>query len=172
MYPSIETIVTGHGISAAVALQRQWPFQEVIYWRYMEVPYIKPMIQGYVREYPHKTRQKKHGRDRIYLSWTHPTEMGWISHKTSCGIQNTQRWTHQQSTSDHFINILRQGAGTARCVSVSPSELACWVRGPGLADLPQGFLQNAMDSNHGEIRKLIYILNVAFSGFRVCDMLD
>ena len=25
----------------------QWPFQEAIYWRYL--PYVKPMIQSYVR---------------------------------------------------------------------------------------------------------------------------
>jgi hypothetical protein len=30
----------------------QWPFQEPIYWRYL--PYIGPIVQAYVRRYPHK----------------------------------------------------------------------------------------------------------------------
>ena len=30
----------------------QWPFQDPIHWRYL--PYIRPMFQAYVREYPHK----------------------------------------------------------------------------------------------------------------------
>ena len=30
----------------------QWPFQEPIDWRYL--PYIRPIFQAYVREYPHK----------------------------------------------------------------------------------------------------------------------
>ena len=30
----------------------QWPFQDPIYWRYL--PYIRPIFQAYVREYPSK----------------------------------------------------------------------------------------------------------------------
>jgi hypothetical protein len=30
----------------------QWSFQEPIDWRYL--PYIRPIFQAYVREYPHK----------------------------------------------------------------------------------------------------------------------
>ena len=30
----------------------QWEFQEPIHWRYL--PYIRPIVQAYVREYPHK----------------------------------------------------------------------------------------------------------------------
>ena len=30
----------------------QWPFQEPIDWRYL--PYIRPIVQAYVREHPHK----------------------------------------------------------------------------------------------------------------------
>ena len=64
---------------------------------------------------------------------------------------------HHQSTRDmiHFIQILR-GAGAARCVSVSSSELACWVRGPGPDLTPEstGFAQSLMDGNHEEILKM------------------
>ena len=31
----------------------EWPCQEPIDWRYL--PYIRPIVQAYVRQYPHKT---------------------------------------------------------------------------------------------------------------------
>ena len=38
--------------SASEAPISHWPSQEPIYWRYL--PYIRPICQAYVREYPHK----------------------------------------------------------------------------------------------------------------------
>ena len=45
----------------------QWPFQKPIYWRYL--PYIRPKIQAYVREYPHKILPKIWYSTSILGSW-------------------------------------------------------------------------------------------------------
>ena len=43
-------------------VNHQWPFQEPIDWRYL--PYIRPIFQAYVREYPHKTWD-----DHLWIGW-------------------------------------------------------------------------------------------------------
>ena len=45
----------------------QWPFQEPIDWRYL--PYIRPIFQGYVREYLHKIWPDKWYSTSILGSW-------------------------------------------------------------------------------------------------------
>ena len=46
------TVATVLGKLPSVYSCFQWPFQEPIDWRYL--PYIRPVFEAYVREYPHK----------------------------------------------------------------------------------------------------------------------
>ena len=52
----------------------QWPFQEPIDWRYL--PYIRPIFQAYVREYPHNSYGQTYGTNvpPSVGSWRSPSD--------------------------------------------------------------------------------------------------
>ena len=104
LWASIEAIVTGHSISAAIALQRwgPWPFQEVIHWRYR--PYINQSLwfRAMWGNIPSKPGPK-HGFICFFvylcISPEVRTEMGWVSDISG---RNTQNNTFKRSPKKPF----------------------------------------------------------------------
>jgi len=48
----VKVFVFGGGIPSFFHCKNQWEFQDPIHWRYL--PYIRPIVQAYVSEYPSK----------------------------------------------------------------------------------------------------------------------
>ena len=67
-----ETLWNGGGLISPGRPKNQWPFQEPIDWRYL--PYIRPIVQAYLRGYLHKIWPNK------WYERTNPSVGSWNSH--------------------------------------------------------------------------------------------